>query len=124
MTDTPETAPQLREALTDDARRLRREMTPAETAVWDRLRDHGLRDLHFRRQERIGKFIADFCCRPARLVVELDGEVHLGQAQRDEERDRWLLAHGWHVLRFRNEEVLESLEKVLRDIGEAALKRL
>ena len=113
-----------REALIEAARRMRREMTPAEQALWERLRDHRLRDLHFRRQERVGVFVADFCCRPARLVVEVDGEVHRKQIGRDAERDQWLAAEGWQVLRFANAEVLETPERVLRTIATAAFERL
>ena len=124
MADRYHPSSEQREALLEAARSMRREMTPAEGLLWERLRDHRLRELHFRRQERIGMFVADFCCRRARLVVEVDGEMHRDQQERDAERDRWLTARGWRVLRFANEEVMGTTARVLRDIAQAALQRL
>ena len=51
-------------------------MTPAERAVWALLRGRGFRRLKFRRQARIDRWIADFCCYELKLVIELDGGVH------------------------------------------------
>lgn len=58
------------------ARRMRREMTPGEWCLWQRLRANRFCGLHFRRQQVIDGFIADFYCHAARLVVEADGDVH------------------------------------------------
>ncbi len=58
------------------ARRMRRAITAAEARLWERLRNNQLAGLHFRRQQIIDGFIADFYCRAARLVVECDGAVH------------------------------------------------
>ena len=63
-------------ARTDLARRLRREQTPAEQKLWARLRNRRLAGRKFRRQMPLGKFVADFACYDARLVVELDGGQH------------------------------------------------
>ncbi|HEV7784341.1 MAG TPA: endonuclease domain-containing protein [Thermoanaerobaculia bacterium] len=60
------------------ARTLRKSATPAEKVLWERLRDRQLVNLKFLRQVPIGPFVADFCCRDRRLIVELDGEVHDG----------------------------------------------
>jgi very-short-patch-repair endonuclease len=76
-----------------------------------------LNGLHFRRQQIIDGFIADFYCHAARLVIEVDGEIHQKQAEYDTERDRILLARGLRLLRIRNEEVRQNLDKVLADIS-------
>ena len=58
----------------------------------------------FRRQEPIGRYIADFVCFKARLIVELDGSQHLDQSEHDAVRDAWLQSQGFVVLRFWNNE--------------------
>ena len=63
------------------------------------------------RQEPIGPFIADFVCREKQLVIEVDGGQHAGNKQ-DATRDGWLAEHGYRVLRFWNDEVLENIEGV------------
>jgi very-short-patch-repair endonuclease len=90
--------------------------------LWQRLRRDQLDGLHFRRQHPIGRFVLDFYCPAARLVVELDGGVHVTRRQRDAERTEMLRAGGYWVLRFRNEEVIDNVESVLNRIRSAALK--
>jgi very-short-patch-repair endonuclease len=104
------------------ARELRREMTPAEEALWERLRDRQILGLKFRRQTPIDRYIPDFCCPELRLVVEVDGEVHEAdsQAEHDRNRDAYLRSLGYLVLRFSNEQVLTESRSVLRDIEQAA----
>jgi very-short-patch-repair endonuclease len=99
------------------AKELRREMTQEEKILWQHLRANQLNGLHFRRQQIIDGFIADFYCHAARLVIEVDGEIHQKQAEYDTERDRILLARGLRLLRIRNEEVRQNLDKVLADIS-------
>jgi very-short-patch-repair endonuclease len=74
-----------------NAKRLRRAMTPPEIALWLALRrsDNGLR---FRRQQAAGDYVLDFYCAPAKLAIEVDGEVHErgDRPARDARRDRWL----------------------------------
>jgi very-short-patch-repair endonuclease len=105
------------------ARELRREQTPAETALWELLRDRQILGLKFRRQTPISRYIADFCCPDLRLVVELDGEVHSTEAQiaHDQNRDEYLQALGYEVLRFPNERLLSDPGSVLDQITQAAL---
>ena len=104
------------------ARELRCEMTPAEVALWERLRDRQLLGLKFRRQTPINRYIADFCCPELRLVVELDGAVHEADAQveHDRNRDSYLRSLGYLVLRFPNEQVLSEAHLVLSEIEKAA----
>ena len=102
------------------ARQMRREMTPSENVLWQRLRASRLGGLHFRRQQVIDGFIADFFCHGARLAVEVDGGVHQGRQDYDAERDRILAAHGLRLLRFTNAEVKTNLPRVLAQILTAA----
>ncbi|QJB43482.1 Eco57I restriction-modification methylase domain-containing protein [Dolichospermum flos-aquae] len=100
------------------ARELRQTQTPAEQVLWECLRDRRLCDAKFRRQHNIGRFIADFYCHSAKLVIELDGSVHNSQVEQDQERDAWMRSQGITVLRFRNQEVFDDLERVLLRIAE------
>jgi very-short-patch-repair endonuclease len=101
------------------ARELRRDMTPAEKKLWAALRRNQLDGLHFRRQQIIDGLIVDFYCHAAGLVVEVDGPVHEEQAEYDAERDRVLAARGLQILRVKNEEVMQNMERVLDQIRTA-----
>jgi len=94
-------------------------MTQEEKILWQHLRANGLNGLHFRRQQIIDGFIADFYCHAARLVIEVDGEIHQQQTEYDAERDRVLLARGLRLLRIKNEEVRQNLNSVLMRIATA-----
>ena len=103
-------------AIQQRARELRQEMTPAEELLWGRLRRKQLNGLKFRRQHPLGPFIADFYCAEYRLVVEIDGDVHKGQREYDIVRTEWFEAHGYRVIRFRNDDVIKDIETVLTAI--------
>ena len=100
-------------------RELRRNATEAEKVLWERLRGRRLQGLKFQRQFPIGPFVADFCCRERRVLVEADGEGHEtgSQVARDRERDAYLRGQSYIVLRFTNDEILTDLENVLRKIA-------
>jgi very-short-patch-repair endonuclease len=100
------------------AKELRRGMTPAETVLWKHLRNNKLNGLKFRRQHPLFIFIADFYCHQKKLIIELDGEVHDDpeQTEHDKNRTADLIEKGFSILRFRNEEVISDLEKVLERI--------
>ena len=106
------------------ARQLRREMTPAETALWQHLRASRLNGLHFRRQQLVHGFIADFYCHAAGAVVEVDGGVHNAQLEYDQARDLAFAALGLLVLRVRNDDVLARPSEVLGQIVAACESRL
>lgn len=76
--------------------------------------------LKFRRQHPVGALVIDFCCPARRLAVELDGEIHATQVERDVEREAVLTAAGYRVLRFPNEAVWFDLADVLAAIAAAA----
>jgi very-short-patch-repair endonuclease len=99
----------------DRARRLRRHQTDVERILWLRLRNRRLGGFKFRRQFPIDRYIVDFVCADARVVVELDGGQH-AISPTDAERTRVLEAFGYLVLRFWNNEVLENLDGVLETI--------
>jgi very-short-patch-repair endonuclease len=102
------------------ARELRREMTPAETKLWARIRFGQLDGAHFRRQHAVERFIVDFFCARAKLVIEVDGDSHATQADYDAARTEWLNDQKhYRVLRFTNREVHENIEGVLEVILEA-----
>ena len=107
------------------ARTMRRVATPAELALWRAVRHRALCGLKLRRQAPCGPWILDFAAVRHRLAIELDGETHAtgAGAARDAERDSWLVARGWRVLRFTNREVLQNLEGVLSAIAQAARDR-
>ena len=101
------------------ARELRREMTPAEKLLWSRLRNKRLDGLKFRRQHPLGPFIADFYCAACRLVVEIDGDIHDLQPEREAARTEQFAQYGYRVIRFRNKQVLNDIEDVLAAIEAA-----
>ncbi len=111
------TSPELQQA----ARDLRHAQTGAEEALWQALRDRQLRGIKFRRQYAVERFIFDFYCPAARLIIELDGSVHdePTQRERDHARTAALEARNYRVIRFRNEEVLADLPAVLARIAAA-----
>ena len=101
------------------AKKLRRELTLTEKILWKELRTNKLNGLHFRRQQIIHGFVADFYCHQKELIVEVDGEIHEQQMEYDIERDAFLVAAGFRILRFTNAEIFEDLRGVLEKIVEA-----
>ena len=99
------------------ARQHRKQPTPAEAVLWQALRGNQS-GFHFRRQHAIENFIVDFVCLRAWLVVEVDGNIHdvPEEAEYDGGRTHTLQECGFLVIRFRNEEVLNELPKVLTTI--------
>ncbi len=100
------------------ARQFRANPTPAEKALWQHLRTKRLDGWKFYRQYPLYRYIADFYCEKARLVVELDGGAHdrKRQMEYDGERDRYLSVCGIRTLRFSNERALQATGDVLAEI--------
>ncbi len=98
------------------ARALRRNQTDAERRLWARLRNRQLNGWKFRRQVPIDRFIADFFCNDAKLIVELDGGQHSTQAAKDQQRSIILESLGFKVVRYWNHSIMTDLENVLEDI--------
>lgn len=98
-------------------------MTVAERDLWHRLR-RGHLGLRFRRQQAMDGYIVDFLCHPARLIIEVDGEVHEGRRQADAARDAHFARRGYRVLRVSNEDVFRRIQAVLAKIDEAVRSQL
>ena len=109
------------EIKTGRARRLRREPTDAEAALWYGLRSRRLNGYKFVRQEPIGPYTVDLICRERRLVIEVDGGQHADNP-RDVVRDKWFIDRNYRVLRFWNNDVLGNIEGVLTTIQSELLK--
>jgi len=104
--------------LQERAKELRRNMTPAEKILWQKLRHNRLDGLQFRRQQIIDPYIVDFYCHSKALVIEVDGDVHDLQKDYDAERNNQLIARGFRVLRVSNEDVKRNLLEVIQKIRE------
>lgn len=100
--------------LTDRARRMRREPTPMEHVLWQKLRRSQLGGLKLRRQSVRGRAIPDFVCPDIGLLIEIDGDTH--DAEQDARRDARFAQDGYTVIRFINSEVLGNLYGVLEAI--------
>ncbi|KKQ77825.1 MAG: hypothetical protein A3A96_01875 [Candidatus Zambryskibacteria bacterium RIFCSPLOWO2_01_FULL_39_39] len=94
---------------------MREKPTPAENMLWQHLRKNSTK-YHFRRQHIVGNFIVDFVCLEKSLVIEVDGDIHDYQKEEDKSRTEFLNKLGFYILRFKNEEVVENILKVLEGI--------
>ena len=94
---------------------LRRNETKAEKLLWEKLRNNQLEGLNFRRQHPVNIYIADFYCHKFKLIIELDGDYHNQeeQKQKDEVRTEVLRLNGLKIIRFKNEEVEQDINQVL-----------
>jgi very-short-patch-repair endonuclease len=113
-----------RKRVTELARELRKNSTPAEKLLWSELRNRQLKGVKFLRQHpliyqedrgRLHFFIADFYSAEHQLVIELDGKIHKKQKYYDQERDLIIERLGLKVMRFNNEETDDMaalLEKI------------
>ncbi|HNW90143.1 MAG TPA: endonuclease domain-containing protein [Bacteroidales bacterium] len=97
------------------ANQLRENMTEAENILWEKLRNNKFLGLKFRRQHPISRFIVDFYCHKYKLVIELDGKIHLKTevGLNDKKREEELKEYGLNILKFRNEDILENLNVTL-----------
>jgi len=93
----------VRTATVRQARAFRRTAPSTERYLWKLLRDRRLEGLKFRRQFPVGPYVLDFVCLRHRLAIEADGPFH--DPDRDRERDAWLMAQGFRVLRFPNHQI-------------------
>jgi very-short-patch-repair endonuclease len=92
--------------------------------LWSRLRGKQIYGLRFRRQHPIDIFIADFYCHAARLVIEVDGNIHLGQNEYDSGRDSEIEKYNLKVIRFTNDEVRCNIDLVIKKIKEIVKERV
>ncbi len=100
----------------EKARKLRKNMTDAETKLWQLIRKRQVLGFKFRKQAPIGPFIADLVCFEKKLIIEIDGGQHKDRKTYDEKRTQWLVSQGFEVIRFWNNDVLKDSENVLQAI--------
>ena len=99
------------------ARENRKNPTPAETLIWNKvLRHRQFQAYKFLRQKPLGHYIVDFYCAELRLVIEIDGDSHARQVEYDEKRSDFLRGLGLSVLRYANRDVLQNIEGVFLDL--------
>jgi len=100
------------------AEELRKKLTEAEKKLWEVLKNKKLAGFKFRRQHPILKFILDLYCHEAKLGIELDGEVHNSKGQKfyDDDRTQILKEFGITILRFKNDEIFDDIERVKQAI--------
>ncbi len=112
-------SPDIYEILKANARENRRNMTEAESMMWECLKCYK-KSHHFRRQHMIGDYIVDFVCLTNRLVIEVDGEYHFTDEQQklDTMRTEYLNSKGFHVMRFTNQQVMNETNAVKASIEE------
>ncbi|MEA3286084.1 MAG: DUF559 domain-containing protein [Candidatus Marinimicrobia bacterium] len=106
------------EHLLKRSKQLRDKQTPAENVLWSLLRDRQLGGFKFRRQHVIFSYIVDFCCYAEKLIVELDGAYHMAikAKEHDNQREAFLSANGYRIIRFKNVDVFDQQEQVLQTI--------
>lgn len=107
------------------AREMRHPQTPAEATLWRALRNRQ-RGFKFRRQHPIYRFIIDFYCAEAKLLIEVDGESHLetDQAEYDNARTEYLEDLGYKVIRFTNNDVRYNIHAVASEILQIVESRI
>ena len=111
-------------ALIPNAKNLRKNMTKEERHLWyDFLRTYPVK---FLRQKILGKYIVDFYCAEAKLIVELDGSQHYEdkEMEYDTERSSYLEQYGLHVLRIPNNEISRNFSGVCEFIDLAVKQSL
>jgi very-short-patch-repair endonuclease len=104
---------------------LRKNMTEAERKLWSLLRKKQVEGKRFRRQHPIKSFIVDFYCHECKLIVEVDGNIHNFEEQKEYDAGRTyeLEQLGLKVIRFTNNQVLKQSEKVIELIKNAIKKQ-
>jgi very-short-patch-repair endonuclease len=111
--------------VTDLCRQLRNNPTPAEKLLWKELRRRNVGGEKFLRQfpifvaggfGRKAFYIADFYCAKHKLVIEVDGPIHLLKKEYDDNRDLVMTERGFNILRFTNDEVISDVNKVIEKL--------
>jgi very-short-patch-repair endonuclease len=108
------------------ARHFRKQMTHAEVLLWLGLKGHSREGFTFRRQHPVGPYIADFYCAKAKLVIEVDGQIHErdDRPQHDAVRDRWLAKQGIETMRISAADIMADANDVSDGIVRYVRERL
>jgi very-short-patch-repair endonuclease len=96
-------------------RSLRKNQTAEEHKLWQYIRRKQL-EVKFRRQHSIDHFIVDFYCPEKRLIIEIDGGVHIKEKDEDRVRDEFLIKLNYKVLRIENSEINSDIATVMERI--------
>ena len=96
---------------------LRKNMTEAEKTIWERVCKNQL-GVRIRRQHPVWKFIADFYCHELKLIIEIDGNIHLTSDKKeyDISRNITLNDFGIQIIRFNNDQVIKETDRVIEEI--------
>ncbi|MBZ9730995.1 endonuclease domain-containing protein [Salegentibacter sp. JZCK2] len=107
-----------REELKGYRKALRENMTSCEAFLWNFLKARRLEGKRFTRQHSIGNYIVNFYCASEKLIIELDGEVHLNSndEEKDLKRTEYLQGLGFKIIRFENKMIFDFLPSVLKEI--------
>ena len=111
--------------LVNRAREFRNNPTASERKIWEEiLKDKNLTGYKFTRQKPLGNFIVDFYCAKLMLAIEIDGEIHMGNNRRDNDRT-YILENkfGAMILRYKNEEVLNKIDSILENLKQKIKSR-
>jgi len=106
------------------ARLNRKNPTKSELLLWNYLLKNRKTGYLFLRQKPIGKFITDFYCSKLLLVIEVDGDSHNNKQYSDRERDLYFEQREIETIRFKNEEILNNIEKVKIDLDKIIRERI
>ena len=120
----------MKKIIKERCRNLRKRQTKAETIFWEKVRNRKFYGIKFLRQHPIvfnyGKknnyFIADFYCNKHKLIIEIDGSIHNIQKEYDKMRTTVLNEMGIKVIRFKNEEITQNIEKTLQTLKSYLIK--
>ena len=104
----------------ENAKLLRNNMTAAEQKLWNELNTKKINGYRFKAQHPISKYIADFYCHKAKLVIEIDGDIHNNEdvKERDEGRTFEIEDLGIKIIRFTNIQIMNNIEEVISKIKE------
>jgi very-short-patch-repair endonuclease len=100
------------------ARKLRNNSTKSEVLLWNYLKGKQIKGFDFHRQKPIGNYIVDFFCNELMPAIEIDGESHFGNEERDKIRQNEIEKFGVKFLRFDESEIFYNLDEVVRSIEE------
>jgi very-short-patch-repair endonuclease len=100
------------------AKELRKKQTSSEIKIWKILGAKKMCGLSFRRQHPINRYIADFYCHSIKLVIEIDGNVHDLSEKKESDTNRTAELHrfGIVIIRFRNDQINDSLEEIKKSL--------
>jgi very-short-patch-repair endonuclease len=104
--------------LVERARILRNNMTLAEIILWSRLRSKKINGYKFRRQQPIFDYVVDFYCDELKMIIEVDGEIHLLSEKTDSDlkRDKILKINGYHIIHLTNLEIETELDATIKKV--------